>query len=316
MPDSAPRVSIAVPVYNGERFLRRALDSLIGQDFRDLEIIVCDNASTDGTAAICREYERRDPRVRYSRSPINVGASGNFNRAVELARGEYFKWLAHDDECEPTFVTRCLAEHQAAPHLVLVYPRTMFIDDASQPIEPDREAIDVRGARPHQRLARLVDKLNLCNPHLGLIRTSALRQTRRIGGFIAADYVLLAELAMLGEFREIPEYLLKRRIHRGSHRQANRTRAELANWFSPGKHRLGFLSERSILFLEHLRTIQRAPYLRASDRLLCAAAFVAAWTRRRLRVRLGAVRNWLVDGCERHGHRRLARLLARRARQS
>ncbi len=93
MTSGAPRVSIGLPVFNGERYLARAIDSILAQDFRDLELVVCDNASTDRTAEICAAYARRDPRVRYHRNPRNLGAGPNYDRCFHLARGEYFKWI-------------------------------------------------------------------------------------------------------------------------------------------------------------------------------------------------------------------------------
>jgi glycosyltransferase involved in cell wall biosynthesis len=96
-PAAPPLVSIGVPVWNGERFLAQALDSALRQDYPALEIVISDNASTDGTAAIARSYAERDPRVRYHRNPENVGVGRNFQKVVTLASGPYFTWLAHDD---------------------------------------------------------------------------------------------------------------------------------------------------------------------------------------------------------------------------
>src|ERR1700737_2789384 len=92
-----PRVSIGLPVYNGERYLRFAIDSLLEQDYINFELIISDNASTDATQAICQEFADKDPRVRYYRNQTNLGASGNYDRVFELARGDLFKWAAHDD---------------------------------------------------------------------------------------------------------------------------------------------------------------------------------------------------------------------------
>src|SRR5688500_5450428 len=89
---TAPRVSVGVPVYNGERYVARSIEALLAQTFADFELIIADNASTDGTEAICRAYVMRDPRVSYHRSPTNVGIVANFNRCVALARAPYFKW--------------------------------------------------------------------------------------------------------------------------------------------------------------------------------------------------------------------------------
>src|SRR5438067_368718 len=92
-----PLVSIGMPVYNGERHLAEALESALAQDHAHLEIIVSDNASSDATPDLGRRYAQTDRRVRYHRNAANVGAAANFRRALALARGRYFTWLAHDD---------------------------------------------------------------------------------------------------------------------------------------------------------------------------------------------------------------------------
>lgn len=98
-----PHVSIGMPVYNGGRYVKAALEAVLAQTFRDFELIISDNASTDATEAICREYAARDPRIHYSRNGENLGAARNSNRTVELATGQYFKWAHHDDLCAPEF---------------------------------------------------------------------------------------------------------------------------------------------------------------------------------------------------------------------
>src|SRR4051812_43091384 len=99
-----PTLSIGIPVYNGARYLRMTLDSLLAQTYRDFEIIISDNASTDDTELICRAYAARDPRVRYHRAPVNLGAPANYRRAFDLSTGDYFKWQNADDIIAPTFV--------------------------------------------------------------------------------------------------------------------------------------------------------------------------------------------------------------------
>src|SRR5688572_28337892 len=96
----APLVSIGLPVYNGERFLSEALDSLLGQTLADFELIVSDNASTDRTAEICLAYAARDARVRYVRQQTNIGAIRNWNFVARQARGQYFKWASANDFCD------------------------------------------------------------------------------------------------------------------------------------------------------------------------------------------------------------------------
>ncbi|MBI5441046.1 MAG: glycosyltransferase [Deltaproteobacteria bacterium] len=93
----APEVSVCVPTYNGARYLREALDSVLCQDFRDFELLVIDDASRDDTAAILAEYARRDSRVRWRANERNVGLVGNFNACLREARGRYVKYLLQDD---------------------------------------------------------------------------------------------------------------------------------------------------------------------------------------------------------------------------
>ena len=128
MRDGHPRVSIGLPVYNGEVYLSGALDTLLGQTFTDIELIISDNASTDRTPEICRSYAARDHRVRYIRHEVNRGVPWNHNFALRQASGEYFRWASHDDFCAPDFVARCVKELDADPGLVLCHTRTVVLD--------------------------------------------------------------------------------------------------------------------------------------------------------------------------------------------
>jgi glycosyltransferase involved in cell wall biosynthesis len=94
MTSKIPRVSIGLPVFNGEKYLAEALDSILSQTYRDFKLIISDNASTDRTEQICREYAAKDRRIRYYRNEKNIGAPKNFNRVFELSSGKYFRWDA------------------------------------------------------------------------------------------------------------------------------------------------------------------------------------------------------------------------------
>src|SRR3954470_1776125 len=123
-----PRVTVGLPVYNGERYVADAIDSLLAQTFSDFELIVCDNASTDRTEAIVRGFAARDSRVRYCRNVENIGLYPNFNLVRGMARGEFFKWLAHDDICSPTYLQRCVEALEADPAASMAYTRATAID--------------------------------------------------------------------------------------------------------------------------------------------------------------------------------------------
>ena len=102
-----PKVSIGMPVFNGERSIQRSLDSLLAQSFTDFELIVSDNASSDGTESIVTKYAAVDTRIRYHRQTDNLGAAGNFQYVLDQSVGEYFMWAAADDFWSPLFVETC-----------------------------------------------------------------------------------------------------------------------------------------------------------------------------------------------------------------
>jgi glycosyltransferase involved in cell wall biosynthesis len=232
--NSTPKVSVGLPVYNGANFLRASINSILAQDFTDWELIITDNASTDDTEAICRDYAARDARVRYVRNESNIGASGNYNKCFQLSRGSYFRWQAHDDECHPAMLRRCVEYLDAAPtRVAMVYPRGELIDSTGKTITPVLDHIDSHDSRPHRRLARLLWDLNMCDPVFGLIRSDHLRRTQLIGPFFGADYILLGELAMLGEIHELPEVLFRLRAHEKRSVKANAKRNDLAAWYDP-----------------------------------------------------------------------------------
>ena len=230
------RVSVGMPVYNGERYLEAALRSVLDQTWTDLELVICDNASNDGTEAICREYAGRDSRIRYHRQPRNLGAAPNYNALVGLARGELFRWASHDDLLAPTLIERCVESLDASgPETVLAFPEAVFIDARGE-TRPDLPlAAPWRGGAPHERLRELLlgpdSYLVNCTPVFGVIRTATLRRTRLVGSFESADKVLLVELALAGELARVPDRLYLRRAHRESSREANVTAAERARWF-------------------------------------------------------------------------------------
>jgi glycosyltransferase involved in cell wall biosynthesis len=215
-PSASPRVSIGLPVLNGERFLAGALESLLAQSFTDFELIVSDNASTDGTEDICRACADRDSRVRYSRADVNLGAAANFNRVFQGARGEYFKWAAHDDLIAPTWLARTVEVLDEDPSAVLCQSTVSTIDENGVPIGgADHVLPNVSGERAPVRFRDLVLIDHVCNDIFGLIRSDVLGRTRGLGGYIASDRVLLAELGLHGRFRTIPEPLFFVREHPG-----------------------------------------------------------------------------------------------------
>jgi glycosyltransferase involved in cell wall biosynthesis len=207
-----PKVSIGFPVFNGERYLAEAIESMVSQSFTDLEIIICDNASTDGTETICRSFMNKDSRIRYHRNTLNLGPAINFNLSFKLSCGEYFKWAAHDDICAPDFLARCVEVMDRNIGVVLAYPKAMIIDADGKEIEPYDFKLPTDSKNPVERFNALL-RGHKCFEVFGLIRRDALLKTRLIGAHAHGDGVLLSRLALLGRFEEIPEYLFYSRYH-------------------------------------------------------------------------------------------------------
>ncbi|MGB7444381.1 MAG: glycosyltransferase family A protein [Coleofasciculaceae cyanobacterium] len=270
MKKAEPRVSIGLPVYNGEQFLREALDSILTQTFTDFELIISDNSSTDGTEEICREYAAKDQRIRYYRNEQNLGAAGNYNRAFELAKGEYFKWAACDDICQPAFIETCVKVLDYQPEVVLCYPKTAFIDKQGKfksNYEDELHLDSPKIAERYQQYHRRFRLKQRCNSVFGVMRTSVLRQTPLIGNYAGSDIPLLAELALRGKFYEVPEYLFWRRLHQESSTRANTDPTQLAVWFDV-RHRGKIIFPNFRRLSEYLKSIKRVP-MSWQERVLC-----------------------------------------------
>lgn len=209
----SPRVSIGLPVYNGDRYLAQALDSLLGQTFRDFELIISDNGSTDATEAICTAYAERDQRIRYYRNEQNRGLAWNFNRTFDLASGEYFKWANHDDLWAPEFLERCVEVLDARPDVVLAHPRMCIIDENDYVIERYDVTLRTCVASPHERFYNLIRTGHYLAQIHGLIRVGILRMTPLFGDYTSSDVPLVARIGLLGRIYEIPEYLVYYRRH-------------------------------------------------------------------------------------------------------
>jgi glycosyltransferase involved in cell wall biosynthesis len=217
--DSAamPRVSVGMPVYNGERFLRQAVESLLGQTFRDFELIISDNGSTDSTRELCETFAAADSRVRYVRHEKNRGAIFNWGYVVQAARAPYFKWASANDVSAPTLLERCVQCLDANPEVVIAYGRTEYIDDDGTSLGEYPHDVHVLDARPSVRFERLCRELRANNAQSSAVmRLDALRRTSKTRSFPGADMGLMAELALYGGYYRLPEVLFYRRQGKAS----------------------------------------------------------------------------------------------------
>jgi glycosyltransferase involved in cell wall biosynthesis len=281
--NSTPLVSVGLFVYNGERFIEEALNSILNQTFTDFELIISDNASTDRTGEIVEAYAQHDDRVRYYRVEKNMGAGWNARRVYELATGKYFKWAAVDDLMEPDLLRRCLEVLESDPGCVVAYARTKEVDENGNFIK--HYVTPMRADYPDP-VARFWEMLHtgghMCYQIYGVMRMSALRQIPPQGIYVNGDGVLLARMSLLGRFYEIPEYLFISRRHMGQSstilpariKEPRRLRLTsrygllpCPEWWDPARAR-AFTFPEFRLLLEYFLSIYRAP-LGAGQKLRC-----------------------------------------------
>ena len=210
---TTPQVSIGMPVFNAERYIRQALDSLLAQDFKDFELVISDNASEDRTQDICLEYVARDKRIRYHQNQTNIGLDPNFRHVFQLSTAPYFTWASSDDTRHTEFLSSTVAILDAEPQVVLCYSKVVLIDAAGEPIEPANDNLHIRLPDPAGRFRKCIWSVTMGTPVHSLIRSDALKKSRPFGGFINSDLVLLAELSLQGEFHQVDRPLFFRRMH-------------------------------------------------------------------------------------------------------
>ena len=258
-----PQVSIAMPVYNGEKFIKSAIDSILNQTFDDFELLISDNASTDKTAEICMSY--RDKRIKYYANKKNIGAVYNYNSLFYKATGQYFKWHAYDDICMPTYLEKCVKILDYNPSVVLCYPKTTYIDKNGDKICDYEDNLNLYHNKPHLRLRHLVKNINYCNAVMGIIRSSGLRQTKLFNKYQATDSILLVELCLIGKIYEIPERLFLRRDH--DEMTAHFNKYQLAKWTDPTIKKLSNFPNIKVT-IEKFRAIRDSKLI-IEEKLLC-----------------------------------------------
>jgi glycosyltransferase involved in cell wall biosynthesis len=298
--EHTPRVSFGLPVWNGEASIRKCLDSLLAQDFTDFEVVVSDNASTDGTGQILSEYAARDPRIRVSRNRENIGAIENFNLVFRRSRGEYFRWIGVTDWLEPNYASRCVEALDADPKAVLVttYFRFHRSDGTSTCEKYLGERVD--SERPERRFSRMLWFYQAgaakYDPIYSLIRRDALERTRLVWMMDWGDRMMGAELSLLGRFQHVPE-CLAHRTKESTRRRPDHT--EVLSRYHPTRHR-ELSATPSKIFKGMLSIIRSAPLSRR-QRLYCQLAAVALFFKRAYRLSRRAIRRYRREKVESAG---------------
>lgn len=288
-----PRLSIGLPVYNGEAYLAQSIEALLGQSYPDFELIISDNASTDSTGSICQSYARQDSRVRYIRQRANIGLSPNHNFVLEQARGEFFKWAASDDLYGRDLMKRCVAALDERPDVILAHAYEAAIDEAGTVTQAMDYPLATDSPRPPERFraillgsSGLFDSTDPAAPGLvrmdnngmlracdeyGVIRTAVMRKIAPLGSYHHSDRIVVCELALHGPFYIVPEWLYFRRDTADrTYNQSPKLRHRCEVMDPARRNRLRHPTARLVAeyFLGYAGAIQRAP-IPAADRRAC-----------------------------------------------
>lgn len=270
-----PTVSIGMPVYNGEKYIAEALESLLAQTYTDFEILIADNRSTDNTLEIAQAFAAKDSRIQVMTREENRGAVENFNYVFHQTTGEFFKWAAADDICKPDFLKECVTLLKDNPEVIWCHTESDKIDADGNSLLPwvdkDDASIETDGAGKRRwtalpridsdsdiscrRFAGVLLGTNWCVDSYGLIRRKALQRTRLVVDLYGAEKVLMAELSLQGKYGHIERQLFAQRIHLSAS-SAIEDEAAQVSYVGPSRKR--FASTRLLLLQAHCWSVLRS----------------------------------------------------------
>lgn len=194
-----PLVTLGMPVYNEAAYIRGALDALLQQTYPHIEIIIADNASTDGTSEIIEEYCKKYPQIRHVRHERNLGQHTNFNCLPALARGTYFAWVSGHDSWDQHFFEAGVRVLNQKSECVLAFPRTIDVTYDNKVIREHHRPFDIERMSQSRRFREVMWRVD-CNIVYGVWRLAPMLDTRIFQAIPAPDRVFLAEMALKGTF--------------------------------------------------------------------------------------------------------------------
>lgn len=207
-----PKVSVGMPVYNGEKYISMAIESLLSQDYVNFELIISDNNSTDLTSKICKEYAEKDTRIKLIINPENIGMGNNFQKVLDLSTSEYFMWAAHDDLWDSKYISKCMAGLKENPQAIMCCSETVFINpDNSIKYEWKYVNIESINKKIPERIHEIISRVGW-NAIYGVFKKKYLHMVNLTSNRYGNDVLLLVELSLLGEFVKVKEPLFYNRI--------------------------------------------------------------------------------------------------------
>lgn len=265
-----PLVTVGMFVHNEDDFIRDSITSILDQDYDNVEFIIADNASSDGTSEVCAELSAGNDRIDYVRHPQNIGAAENSTFVLERARGRYFMWASGHDLWSTDLISSCVESLERHPQAALAVGKSDWIDADGGALAEASGYYDTRGL---PAVARFFFAFwgNL-HPVLGVIRMDCLRAIPKIHACAGSDQIVLADLALQGDFLFVPRTSWSRR----QPRKPETHRAKLERYRSAEFGLTGHWIDRRLpllrLPLEIVRAIWRTEALSAVEKLVTSLA--------------------------------------------
>ncbi len=261
-----PEITACLPVYNGEKFLARTIESLLAQDYPNVRILISDNASNDATEDICRNYAGKYDRIEYTRNTTNIGPGPNADKLVRMCTSPFLLWASDHDIWHPNFISRLIPEILANDEILLVYARTVIIDVTDTVIEHAPDILDTRGLNRVDRFAKIMREYTWGNMNFGIFRTNALRRTsERSYNVVGPDHVIMVRLSLEGSIAQIDEPLFYRRRKRPEE-DADKSRVRQINWYVSSEFER--VVAMTMMAYEHVNVIRESDLTAAEKEFL------------------------------------------------
>lgn len=223
-----PKISIGIPVYNGEKLIEKTLNSILKQTYQDFEIVISDNASTDSTQDICKNYVKIDNRIKYHRQSENMGPYWNFNYVLEQALGEYFTWFAIDDIHAESFLEKNLRVLEENSNVVASISNVKYFGPNLENIEKDnlfqkfKNIFKYRFDKPtkfkqvfpaygtYEKKATLYLRMDRSTGLYAVFRKSIIKKSMIVKPFASSDLAIILNVLKHGDFHVIDEILMEK----------------------------------------------------------------------------------------------------------
>jgi glycosyltransferase involved in cell wall biosynthesis len=262
MSSKTPLVSIGMCVYNEERFISQALDSLLSQTFRDFELIIVDNASQDATGQICQEYRSRDNRIRYFRNATNIGGKSG-KLAIAKSSGKYFMLAGGHDLWHPDYISECLNVLESDPQVVLCYAQIIVIDYGGNEQQLIEDAVDTRSLDAFNRCRSTIwglSRISICDPIYGLIRSDSLKRMELARNVWGPDNLILIQLSLDGAMAQVKKPLYYRRTNRDPTKDVALWTERYLERIDPENRRKRLMLTYSRMCYEYCRIIRQSDF--------------------------------------------------------